>query len=543
VIDQNNMLQNGQVTSAGAGIESSFPSSVIFNLTDRLQIFSYLVSSNRVRWYRVIMRLFLHTHRELYRYQLTAHEVRDAVRDAFDPEYTLEQCQNDLASLKEWGNIDTLYDSSRATSIASFLAPALLYQATPEAIAIETFLDEQMRASAGKGSLRQGDVARLWSSMQRIDEELLVSPLEPSSANGRELAEEWQRAFELWNTMARDAAQYLATMTIATQQGRPDLAAYQGYKAAVVAYVQGFAQALTQYGRLIRELLATWETTGKKATLLDVVSRYLDPPTLASENMRTPEELLQEAQNQFDALMNWFAVGKNADSFRRKALAEVDNVVRLATTLAATARPNANYATNLDTLAHSLAESRDGEVAQQLFSVAFANLLPTHLPESLAGIPTATQDADTRNGWQEPPSVSIRLRPVNRSFRVDPTAEDPILDNRVGVRNLIAQQEKLLREQNRRFTRLFAPAFVDIGAMQSISVEERAILTMVIDSCLTDPNHQYRAPDGSIIILLNPDEQDYVFLRASDGVLLLPRYRLQRQDQEEALLLINGHDH
>ena len=542
VIDQQDTLQNGQETRAGVGIDNNFPSLGIFNLTDRLPIFSYLVSSNRVRWYRVIMRLFLHTHRELYRYQLTAHEVRDAVREAFDADYTLEQCQNDLAALKEWGNIDTLYDSSRATSIASFLSPALLYQATPEAIAIETFLDEQMRANAGKGSLRQGDVARLWESLQRIDEELLISPLDPSSADGRELAEEWQRAFELWNTTARDAAQYLASMTIATQQGRPDLGAFQVYKAAVVAYVHGFAQALTQYGRLIRELLASWETTERKAVLLNVVQRYLEPPTLTLENMRTPEELFQEAQNQFDALVNWFAPGKNADSFRRKALAEVDNVVRLATTLAATVRPNANYATNLDTLAHSLATSRDGETAQQLFSVAFANLLPVHLPESLAGIPTATQDADTRNGWQETPSVSIHLRPVNRSFRVDPTAEDPIQDTHVAVRNLIAQQERLLREQNRRFTRLFAPLLLDIGAMPSISVEERAILTTVLDNCLTDPNHQYRAPDGTIIVLLNPDEQDYAFLRASDGILLLPRYRLQRQTQEEALTL-DGHDH
>src|SRR5579871_2708332 len=32
--------------------------SSLFNLTDRLSIFSYLLSSNRVRWYRIIMRTF-----------------------------------------------------------------------------------------------------------------------------------------------------------------------------------------------------------------------------------------------------------------------------------------------------------------------------------------------------------------------------------------------------------------------------------------------------------------------------------------------------
>ena len=38
--------------------------SSVFNLTDRLAIFSYLVNSNRIHWYRVIMRFFFQCHRE-----------------------------------------------------------------------------------------------------------------------------------------------------------------------------------------------------------------------------------------------------------------------------------------------------------------------------------------------------------------------------------------------------------------------------------------------------------------------------------------------
>src|SRR5712691_3952134 len=232
-----------------------------FNLADRVQIFSYLVSPNRTRWYRVIMRTFLQHHKELYRYQLMAQEIRDAVRAAFDPEYTLEQCQSDLLSLKEWGNVSTIYDSSRATSIASFLSPALLYQATPEAIALETFLDEQTRASTGRGALRQGDLPRLWHSLQLLDEALRLPPLALTVTHSREMAEEWQRVFEVWNTMAHEAAQYLATMVNAAQHGQADLESYQAYKAAVVAYVQSFAQALTEYSRQIRTLLADWAAT------------------------------------------------------------------------------------------------------------------------------------------------------------------------------------------------------------------------------------------------------------------------------------------
>src|SRR6266567_3551140 len=248
--DQNHMVNshNGHTPETITNSEA-ISSASAFNLTDRLAIFSYLVNSNRIRWYRVIMRIFLQRHRDLYRYQLTAQEIRDAVRNILDPEYTLEQCQNDLKALKDWGNVTTIYDSSRATSIASFLSPALLYQATPEGIAIETFLDEQTRASTGRGALRQGDLPRLWASLQQLDEWLNLPAFELTQAYERDIAEEWQRAFEIWNTMAREAAQYLANMTNAAQQGLTDIEAYQAYKAAVVAYVHGFAQALTQYSR------------------------------------------------------------------------------------------------------------------------------------------------------------------------------------------------------------------------------------------------------------------------------------------------------
>ena len=514
-------------------------SSSLFNLTDRLQIFSYLVTSNRVRWYRVIMRYFLQCHRNLYRYQLTATEVRDTVRATFDPEYTLEQCQNDLKALKDWGNITTIYDSSRATSIASFLSPALLYQATPEGIAIETFLEMQARASTGRGALRQGDLPRLWASLQQLDEWLNLPAFELTQAYERDIAEEWQRAFETWNTMAREAAQYLANMTNAAQQGLTDIEAYQAYKAAVVAYVHGFAQALTQYSRHVRELLTEWSETGKMVQLIEIVAEHLDPPALTTEHQRTEEELREEAGNQLEALTNWFAVGKNADSFRRNALAEVDKVVRRATALAATARPGANYAANLNTLAHQLLLAPDGEAAQQLFAIAFANTLPVHLPESLAGPVSATSYTDGQEAWQTPPTVRLRLRPVSRFNRGEPPLEDPIIDNRTIIRNLVAQHKAKLEEQKQRFAQLFRNPLLDIGTLEGISPEDRAILMEVIDACLGDTYHQYQAPDGSTVLLLNAEEQSYTLLRSTDGVLLLPRYRLQHvasEDRENSLI-------
>ncbi len=525
------MLGEGTLQSLPIQHSENIATTSPFNLTDRLSIFSYLVTSNRVRWYRIIMRIFFQRHRDLYRYQLTAQEVRDTIRETFDPEYTLEQCQNELTALKEWGNITTIYDSSRATSIASFLSPALLYQATAEAIAIESFLEEQTRASAASGALRQGDLPRLWQSLQIIDEALQIPLAELTPTQGREIAEEWQRAFEVWNTMAREAAQYLANMISAAQQSRPELQAFQIYKAAVVDYVHGFAQALTQYGPRIRAQIAQWAATGLLEHFIVLVAEYLDPPAPTMENARTEEERVQDVRNQVDALVSWFAPGKNADSFRRNALAEVDKVVRRAATLATAARPNANYATHLNTLAHQLLQARDGESAQQIFSVAFANLLPIHTLEGLVGSPSSSYDEGAESTWQDAPEVTIHLRPVSRANRSEQRLEEPIADNSTAIQELLAQSEKRVQEQRARFGRLFAHAYLDIGTIETIAAEDRALLVEVIDSCLGNSARQYRAPDGSLIVLLNPGETAYTLLRAVDGVLLLPRYRLARQEE------------
>lgn len=207
--------------------------------------------------------------------------------------------------------------------------------------------------------------------------------------------------------------------------------------------------------------------------------------------------------------------------------------MRHASVLAATARPNANYAANLHTLAMQLLQARDGDTAQQLFSLAFANMLPVHLPESLAGRASARNDVAEANVWQQPPTASLRLRPVSRSYRGEHSLEDPVIVHNVGARELIKQYEERLQQETLRFSSLFAAALLDLATLKHITADERAILLTVIDGCLGDTRHQYRAPDGSTITLLNYDEQSYAILRAPDGMLLLPRYRLQRDSGQE----------
>jgi hypothetical protein len=83
--------------------------------------------------------------------------------------------------------------------------------------------------------------------------------------------------------------------------------------------------------------------------------------------------------------------------------------------------------------------------------------------------------------------------------------------------------------QQQRFAHLFQTELLDLGTIHTIVPQERAAITEMIDGCLCNPSLEYLLPDGSLVTLLNRDEQSYIALRSTDGVLLLPRYRLQRQ--------------
>lgn len=491
-----------------------------FPSAGRVTLVAYLVAE-RVQYYRAIMRVFLHHHRDLYHYQLALEEILAVVRESFDPTYTQEKCESDLAALKTWGNLITIFDPRHAQTIAAFRNRNLLYQATAEAIALETFLEAQISLTNNRGSLRQGEINRLWESLARIGTWLDHATL--TTEQSQQIAEEWQHAFDAWSAMARDVALYLAQMIAASQQSRADLAAYLSYKDAVIAYVQGFAQALARQTGQFVALFRNWTTEGKLSRLLAIIAEYLDPPALAAR--RTDEARHKDAQQQWDALTHWFAPGRNADTFRRNALTEIDALLRRAVWLATGSHTTTSYTTILDRLAHDLANARASESAQQIFSATFANQLPTHFPEHFVG---RAHQAVPALAWDAPPAVAIRLRPVSQANRTLYGAEAPIADQRVAIQDMISKQQERDGAEHDRIDGLFPDGEFIVGTDRMVTPDERAMLLGYIDDCLGASGHRIQAYDRSIITLGNPDEQRYGLLRAQDGMLVLPRFHLRR---------------
>jgi uncharacterized protein (TIGR02677 family) len=502
-----------------------------------ITLFNYLTPiSDRIDWYRSIMRIFLQRSRE-YRYQLTAQDVLDTLHMSQthgEQEYYLEACKNDLNRLVSWGNLTTLYDTSRVTTITDFRSPVLLYQATQEALAIENFLTEQARIGASEGGLYQGDLPRIWDALQQLDGWLRQDRMTLTNERYQEIAEQWRIAFTTWERVTNDAAQYLGSMNRSSQQAI-NIETFLTYKNIVVLYVQSFAQQLVDYSNVIRTLLANWSQHGLQVLLLDIVASVFPPLQSVTEN----QELWREdVTRQIAAFEQWFTREINVSMFLKAAHDAVEKVVQRAHLLATSMRPQTDYVSMLHKLANELLLVDDFETAQLLFTASFANSLPIHLPEGFTGTPVVAERSRSRPTWQAEPTVVRTMRGLTSRGAIERNMEQPMRQSEADLLALKRKYEADLQAQQQRFERLFQKPLLDMGALKTITPEERQLLTVIIDSCLNSPTREYILPDGATATLLNPDEQHYVSLKARDGILTLPRYRLQiqRTAQTEAVL-------
>lgn len=500
-----------------------------------ISLFSYLTPiSDRTDWYRAIMHTFFESSRK-YRYQLTAEDILEAVRDTTKIDYHLEACKGDLERLVKWGNLTTLYDTSRVTTIADFRSPILRYQASADALEIEAFLVSHAHAGASEGGLYQGDLPHLWQALQQVDRWLNEGRSSYTPERRQEIAEQWRQAFTAWEKVVNDAAQYLGSMNQSAQQAIT-LTSYLSYKNIVANYIQSFAQQLVQYSNAVRALLLQWARTEKKLQLLTLIASTTPPIQALAEN---PDLWREDVEQQIAAFEEWFMRESNVEMFLKAARDAVQKVVQRAHSLAFSMRPHTDYVTMLQTLASQLMLVDDLETAQQLYAAAFASTTPLHLPEGLTGAPAVADSRSERQTWDAPATVTRSLRPIYKG-NVERSTEPAMRANADALYRLKQTHDEQHMAQQHRFAQLFQSDLLDLGTLHSLVPQERAAITEMIDGCLCNPSLEYLLPDGSLVTLLNRDEQTYVALRSTDGVLLLPRYRLQRQHPVSVPVAIRG---
>ena len=95
------------------------------------------LNADNVSRYRCIMRIFFDNYEKLH-YWLYQEDVFEALkRDPHFEDYRMEQCQQDLAMLTEWKNLNTIQDTRKVASIEEFKNKKFRYQMSEYSVEIE----------------------------------------------------------------------------------------------------------------------------------------------------------------------------------------------------------------------------------------------------------------------------------------------------------------------------------------------------------------------------------------------------------------------
>ena len=142
---------------------------VSHKLTKPLTEVKYLNADNVSR-YRCIMRIFFENYEKL-KYWLYQEEVYEEMRkDHLWEEYKPEQCQQDLAMLTEWKNLNTIQDTRKVSSIEEFKNKKYRYQMSEYSVEIERLVIRLENLFIEGSSLEPTLLERIRINIERFPE-------------------------------------------------------------------------------------------------------------------------------------------------------------------------------------------------------------------------------------------------------------------------------------------------------------------------------------------------------------------------------------
>lgn len=476
---------------------------------------SYLTAQNVGR-YRLVMRYFYEQHQRM-RNWLRPEEVYEGVKAyRLLPDYTLEQCQQDLDKLVEWKDLIPRHDGGRATSVEEYLRKKFRYQMTPYAIEIERMVAGLENIRGYGGSLEPSLLDSIYAGLQQ----LAASRSQFSEGTAESL---WLSIYEPFTKLCKNAANYLAELNSARAEELMLTEAFLAYKDSLTIYLRNFVQSLQRSALRIQGLLSQLPEDTVAALVAGVVRDRRRIPQL--EEPLPPEEEERQVRQEWENLKRWFA-GNPGDSsdviFLEQATKNaIARVVRCALRIQDRQRSGVSRRRELDYLGRWFLSCADINEAHRLAAYAFGLYRTRHFQ--------GYDDKDTDNAdvsmWETTPNFRpLRSRSRRKSREGGP---HPIAARRLEAAR--AREEYLARQQEEEalLRSFLAREKVTLSELEVQPAKVRQTLLHWIGQCLMSPRRQTVTPEGVRITLLLPPAGKRTVLRCSDGDLELPDFTIK----------------
>ena len=192
------------------------------------------VTAERADLYRAIMDVFALAKRQ-FRLHLRPDEVRHEARWPEARVPTIEQVQQALSQLTEWGNLNDQPDTGRVASIEDFYRARFLYRLSEPGEAVETAMAAFVQALGRRAELQS---VALEDILSRLETLLVLSRALP--LDGVKVHETLRDLIAVFTSLADNAQAFMAAVARTIDLQNADASALMGYKKRLIDYLERF---------------------------------------------------------------------------------------------------------------------------------------------------------------------------------------------------------------------------------------------------------------------------------------------------------------
>lgn len=488
-------------------------------LTKTLTEVKYLNADNVDR-YRCIMRIFFDNYEKL-RYWLYQEEVYDEmIKDPYFANYRMEQCQQDLAMLTEWKNLNTIQDTRKVSSIEEFKNKKFRYQMSEYSVEIERLVIRLENLFIEGASLEPTLLERIRNNIERFEF------MEEQDQNTvytwwGDLNNDFVRLNQNYQDYIRDLNSVKAEQMMQTKE-------FLVFKDRLIEYLRNFIKGLQRNVGAIDEELRAITTECKERVFEKVIEYELQIPRMDVEISRTQIE--DRVKGKYQSIYDWFA-SENGDENEAAKLFDATNdiirrITRYAAQLSEKNAMGANRREEYRKVAEIFMKCKDMEEAHKLSAMVFGMEQPFHLKADLV----RNSDSMNLSVYEERP-LDVRLKPRVRTYRekMNRTAITELAEDKHRAR-----QEFITRqlEDRNKLRSLEQDGQIDFGQLPVIEPHIREILLKWMSYALEDADLAGRTEDGRNYHLDDSKATEKCVLHCEDGNMTMPHFCIVFEEAE-----------
>ncbi|MBR1693670.1 MAG: TIGR02677 family protein [Lachnospiraceae bacterium] len=480
----------------------------------------YLDVENTDR-YRSIVRLFYLNYEKL-KYWMYQEEVYEELReDFYFADYTMEQCQQDLSVLKEWGNLATIQDTRKVSTIEEFKNKKFRYQLTETAVEVERMIIRLENLFIEGSSLEPTLLERLRQSLTRLD---------TISGESRETIYGW------WNDLSNDFIRlnqnyqdYMRELNSVKAEEMMKTREFLVFKDRLIEYLHAFVKSLQLNVTAIEQSIKNVKPEIIQKILDEVTAYEMSIPRMDVEV--NEQQIYERLKGRFENIQRWFAGADGAESEAAKVFDTTNEIIRkitrYASRLSEQNSSGANRREEYRKLAGMFARIRDIDEAHKLSAVVFGMEKPLHIKGDFA------RETESINSgvFEEKPQV-ITVAPRVRNYKEKAkrsTIQDRTKEKEEVRRAMIAAIE----EEKRLISNYIKDGMLEFATLPEITPQVRDVFLTWLSKGLENPSHRAKTEDGKSYQIKRNDPESTCTLTCTDGTFRMPAYCIIFEDDKE----------